>query len=126
MRHHQARPEGVPVWFGGRLNPAVVERVRVLDASLARGLRAAITGIGMLSGEPDFGTELVVRLFDRMFEYVFLAERSPEEQETIVRTFTDMIVTYAEQFATPAGLEGVSAEDFVHALAASSASAGAP
>ncbi len=63
----------------------------------------------MFSGEPDFGTELVVRLFDRIFASVFLAERSPEEQETIVRTFTDMIVTYAEQFATPAGLEGVSA-----------------
>src|SRR5271155_6000603 len=28
MRHHQTHPEGVPVWFGGRLNAAVVEQVR--------------------------------------------------------------------------------------------------
>ena len=121
MRHHQAHPEGVPVWFGGRLNPAVVERVCALDASLAQGLRMSITGVGLLSGEPDFGTELVVRLFDRMFEYVFLAERTPEEQEAIVRTFTDMVVTYAERFATPAGIDGLSAEEFVAALAAASA-----
>lgn len=118
MRHHQAHPEGVPVWFGGRLNPAVVELVCALDASLTRGLRTAITGVGLLSGEPAFGVELVVRLFDRMFEYVFLAERTPEEQEAIVRTFTDMIVTYAEQFATPAGIDGITAEEFVVALAA--------
>jgi AcrR family transcriptional regulator len=126
MRHHQAHPEGVPVWFGGRLNPAVVERVCALDANLALGLHTSITGVGLLSGEPDFGTELVVRLFDRMFEYVFLAERTPEEQEAIVRTFTDMIVTYAEQFATPRGIDGISAEEFVVALAAASAAAEAP
>jgi AcrR family transcriptional regulator len=117
MRHHQTHPEGIQVWFGGRLNPAVVERVRELDARLAASLRAATGAAGMLTGTPPFNAELVVRLFDRMFEFVFLAERTAEEQETIVLTVVDMIVTYLERFATTAGLEGISAEEFARALA---------
>jgi AcrR family transcriptional regulator len=116
MRHHQAHPEGVPVWFGGRLNPAVEDRVRELDARLASSLRAATAGAGLLTGTPTFNAELIVRLFDRMFEFVFLANRSAEEQETIVLTFVDIIATYLERFATPTGLEGVPTEDFALAL----------
>jgi AcrR family transcriptional regulator len=118
MRHHQAHPEGVPVWFGGRLNSAVLDRVRELDARLATSLRSVTAGAGLLSGTPTFNAELIVRLFDRMFEFVFLATRTAEEQETIVMTFVDIIATYLERFATPAGLEGVSAEDFGLALSA--------
>jgi AcrR family transcriptional regulator len=116
MRHHQAHPEGVPVWFGGRLNPAVADRVRELDARLAASLRSATAAAGLLSGTPTFNAELIVRLFDRMFEFVFLAARTPEEQETIVLTFVDIIATYVERFATPAGLDGVSAAEFGLAL----------
>lgn len=117
MRHHQAHPEGVPVWFGGRLNAAVVDRVRALDARLAVSLRAAVAGSGMTEGVPEFIAGLVVRLTDRMFEFVFLAERTAYEQEEIVLTFVDMVATYIERFATPAAIEGISAEEFVRALA---------
>jgi AcrR family transcriptional regulator len=126
MRHHQAHPEGVPVWFGGRLNPAVVERVRELDARLAASLRSATRGTGMLAGAPDFSAELIVRLFDRMFEFVFLAQRSAEEQEAIVLTFVDIVASYLERFATPAGLEGISPEALGPALAERLARAGGP
>ncbi len=112
MRHHQAHPEGVPVWFGGRLNPAVLDRVRELDARLALSLRSATAGAGMLEGVPSFSGELVVRLVDRMFEFVFLAERTAEEQEAIVLTVVDMVATYLERFATSAGLEGIPAQEF--------------
>jgi len=116
MRHHQAHPEGVPVWFGGRLNSAVLDRVRELDARMAESLRSAVRGSGILAGAPDFIGELLVRLFDRMFEFVFLAQRTAEEQETIVLSFVDMIVSYMERFATPAGIEGVAPERFVREL----------
>jgi len=116
MRHHQAHPEGVPVWFGGRLNPAVLERVRELDARLAASLRAATAAAGMLAGAPTFTAEMLVRLFDRMFEFVFLVERTVEEQQTIVLTFVDIMASYLERFATPAGLEGMPAEEFGLAL----------
>jgi AcrR family transcriptional regulator len=116
MRHHQEHPEGVQVWFGGRLNPAVVERVRTLDGRLAASFRAAVRSSGMLEGTPEYIAELLVRLFDRMFEFVFLTERTAAEQEAIVLTYVDMISTYMERFATSAGVEGISAEEFVWAL----------
>ena len=116
MRHHQAHPEGVPVWFGGRLNPAVLDRVRELDARLAATLRSATAAAGMLAGAPTFSAELVVRLVDRMFEFVFLVERTAEEQKTIVLSVVDMVASYLERFATSAGLEGIPAEEFVLAL----------
>ncbi|MGH2864561.1 MAG: TetR/AcrR family transcriptional regulator [Solirubrobacteraceae bacterium] len=116
MRHHQAHPEGVPVWFGGRLSPAVLGRVRELDERLADSLRSATRAAGLLTGAPAFSAELLVRLFDRMFEFVFLAERTAEEQETIVLSFVDMIATFLERFATPAGLQGISADEFALAL----------
>ncbi|HTW43029.1 MAG TPA: TetR/AcrR family transcriptional regulator [Solirubrobacteraceae bacterium] len=116
MRHHQAHPEGVPVWFGGRMNAAVVERVRELDARLASSLRSAVRESGMLAGAPDFSAELLVRLFDRMFEFVFLTERTPAEREAIVAMFVDMVCTYMERYATPIGLAGISTQELVRAL----------
>jgi AcrR family transcriptional regulator len=116
MRHHQAHPEGVPVWFGGRQNPAVLDRVGELDARLAFSFRSAIRGSGLTEGAPDFIAELLVRLFDRMFEFVFRDPRSPEEQETIVLSFVDMIAGYMDRFATPRGLEGIDADEFARAL----------
>src|SRR5271165_6287363 len=50
LRHHQAHPEGIAVWFGGRLNPAVLDTVRQLDARIAASLRFATTTAGMLRG----------------------------------------------------------------------------
>jgi AcrR family transcriptional regulator len=112
MRHHQAHPEGIPVWFGGRLNPAVLDTVRQLDARIAVSLRRATGAAGMLKGAPRFSSELVVRLVDRMLEFVLLAERTAEEQETIAMSVVDMVAGYLERFATPAGLEGIRTEEF--------------
>lgn len=116
MRHHQTHPEGVPAWFGGRMNAAVVDRVRALDDRMAMSLRAALRETGMAAGAPEFTAGMVVRLFDRMFEFAFLGERTAEEQKEIVLTFIDMVATHMERFATPAGLHGISAEELVSAL----------
>ena len=48
LRHHRANPDGVPVWFEGRLNAAVVEQVRELDGQLAASLSEAVARTGML------------------------------------------------------------------------------
>jgi AcrR family transcriptional regulator len=116
LRHHQAHPEGVPVWFGGRLNAVVASTVRELDSQLAASWRAALSATGMIAGTPEFNADLLVQLFDRMFEFVFSVPRTPAEQEVIVLDFVDMIAAYMEQFATPVGREGVSAESFLRAL----------
>ena len=90
LRHHQAHPEGVPVWFGGRANAGcVVDRWDELDRRVAVAFRTAVRGSGMLEGAPDFVSELLVRLFDRVFEFVFSERRTAREQEEIVRAFIE-------------------------------------
>jgi len=116
LRHHQAHPEGVQAWFGGRLNAAVVDRVQALESRLAASMRSAVAGTGITQGGPEFIAALQVRLFDRMFEFVFLAERTAEQQEEIVLSFVDIVSTYMERFVAPGGLEGISPEQFVRAL----------
>lgn len=117
MHHHQTHPEGVQVWFGGRSNPAVVDQVRLLDARLAASFRGATQATGMLERElPEFRADLLVRLFDRMFEFVFMVKRTAQEQRAIVLAFVDMIASYLERSATRAGIEGIPAAEFVEAL----------
>ena len=70
----------------------------------------------MISETPEFNAELLVQLFDRMFEFVFSIPRTPAEQETIVLNFVDMIAGYMEAFTTPIGREGVPAQRLLHAL----------
>ncbi|HEX9481431.1 MAG TPA: TetR/AcrR family transcriptional regulator [Solirubrobacteraceae bacterium] len=113
LRHHQAHPEGIPVWFGTRLNAAVHDSVRQLDARMASSLHAATRGAGFIADGPHFGAGLIVRLWDRTFEHIFRIERSAAEQEAIVQEVIDMIASYMERYATPAGLEGISSEEFL-------------
>jgi AcrR family transcriptional regulator len=112
-RYHRAHPESVLIWFGGRVNPAVARHVQALDARLARSLGAASTNTGMVDGAPVFLPELLVRMFDRLFEYLHSRPRSVEEQERILTAGVDVVAGYLERFATPASRSGVPAEDFV-------------
>ncbi len=116
MRHFQSHPEAASIWFGGRMSPAVADRVRARDARLAGSLRRAIRSTGMLDEAPEFIAPLLVRLYDRMFEFVFMTDRDPEEQERIVLTFVEIVIRHMERFATPAGIEGIPAERFLEAL----------
>ncbi len=118
LAHHQRHPQTVAVWFGGRRSAAVRQRVRQQDARSAAWLQAAIDAAGFLRDDaPPYGLDGVVRLSDRLFEYVLLEVPSPGDQEDVVRRFVDMVASYAERFATTVGLEGLRADQFVTALA---------
>jgi hypothetical protein len=101
------------VWFGARVNAAVQDRVRALDARMAASLHASTRGAGFMEQGPHFGAGLIVRLWDRTFEHIFRFERSSAEQEAIVLEVVDMIASYMERYATATGLKGVSAEEFL-------------
>jgi AcrR family transcriptional regulator len=116
LHHHQDHPEGIPVWFGTRLNAAVHDSVRELDARMASSLHASTRGAGFIEHGPHFGAGLIVRLWDRTFEHIFRIPRSASEQEAIVLEVVDMISSYMERYATPAGIDGVSAEEFLLVL----------
>jgi hypothetical protein len=67
---------------------------------------------------PDFGAQLAVRLADRMFEFVFLAKRTRAEQDAIVTLFLEMVTSELQKYATPAGIDGIAADEFMAILAA--------
>lgn len=118
MRHHQQHPKAVVAWFGGRQSEAVSACVKEQDERIAEWLRTAFGAVGLLRNDtPPFVTELMVRQFDRMFEFVFTTERTAKEQEEIVELFIDLITSYVDRFATRAGMEGVSRDEFIDALA---------
>lgn len=112
-RYHEAHPQSIPVWFGGRLNPVVAKKVSELDARHARSLATAATETGMAVGAPWFISELLVRLFDRAFEFTYSHELPPREQDRVLAAMTDMASLHMERYATPRGLEGVPSREFV-------------
>ncbi|MBJ7348540.1 MAG: TetR/AcrR family transcriptional regulator [Thermoleophilaceae bacterium] len=119
MHHHQRHPKAAIASFGSRQSEVVVAYVEAQDERIALRLTAAFGSVGLLRTDtPRFVAKLMVRQFDRMFEFVFTTERTAEEQQAIVDLFIDLTATYLEQqFATPAGIEGVARDDFVEALA---------
>lgn len=118
MRHHQQHPKAVVAWFGGRQSEAVSAYVKAQDARIAQWLRTAFGSVGLLRADmPPYVTDLMVRQFDRMFEFVFTTERTAAEQEAIVELFIDLVTSYVDRFATKAGMEGVPRDEFIEALA---------
>lgn len=118
MRHHQRHPKAVVAWFGGRQSEAVSTCVKEQDARIAQWLLNTFTSVGLLRKDtPAFVTELLVRQFDRMFEFVFAEDRSEQEQAAIVDFFLDLVTSYVDRYATKAGMEGVPREKFMAALA---------
>ncbi|MDO8632431.1 MAG: TetR/AcrR family transcriptional regulator [Phycisphaerales bacterium] len=118
MRHHQQHPKAVVAWFGGRQSEAVSACVKAQDERIARWLMTAFISAGLLRDDtPQFVPDLMVRQFDRMFEFVFTTERTADEQEAIVELFIDLVTSYVDRFATQAGMEGVPRDAFIEALA---------
>lgn len=118
MRHHQRHPKAVVAWFGGRQSEVVSACVKAQDERIASWLMTTFGSVGLLREDtPPFVTYLMVRQFDRMFEFVFTTERTAAEQEAIVELFIDLITSYVDRFATKAGMEGVPRDEFIDALA---------
>jgi len=115
--HHQQHPQTVTAWFGGRRSAAIRDRVREQDARLASWLQTVVDAAGFLADDaPPYGIDVIVRLGDRLMEYVLL-DVPKDAQEALVGSYVDMVASYAERYATPVGMEGLPAHEFVAALA---------
>ncbi|MGH2906869.1 MAG: TetR/AcrR family transcriptional regulator [Solirubrobacterales bacterium] len=113
FRHHKANPEMVMAWFGTPRPRVVHEHVQRMDERMGTWLREAMSSAGLLSDDaPSFGEDMLVRLGDRMFEYVFSRPATDEVQLAIVENFSDMVATHLERFATPAGVAGIPIAEF--------------
>lgn len=127
MRHHQQHPKAIVAWFGGRQSEAVSACVKQQDERIANWLMTAFRAGDLLRQDtPDYVAQLMVRQFDRMFEFVFTVDRTAEEQEEIVEFFIDLVTSYVDRFATKAGMAGVPRDEFISALSQLTASEGDP
>lgn len=117
LEYHRNNPAAVNVWFSGRAGYLVADRIRAQNARLGEWLRGGVVRSGLLTDDaPQFGAALVIRQFDRMFEFVFLEQRTPEEQEAILEMHVDFATLMLERFAGPRNAEGVTVEEFLTAL----------
>jgi AcrR family transcriptional regulator len=117
LEYHRNNPAAVNVWFSGRAGYLVADRIRAQNARLGEWLRGGVVRSGLLTDEaPQFGAALVIRQFDRMYEFLFLAERTAEEQESILNMHVDMVTYALERWAGPNNAKGVTVEEFLTAL----------
>jgi AcrR family transcriptional regulator len=117
LRHHQANPETAKAWFQSPRAKVVHEHVKRQDERMGTWLREVLAAANMLDeNAPPIGEVLLVELGDRTFEWIFRQELSEREQDEAISRFVDMVASYLERFATPAGRDGISSEVFVAAL----------
>lgn len=114
MRHFQMNKRAVVLWFGARQSSTVISRVDrrykymgdwVFDGSLKAGLA--------VPDAPDFGGGMILWMCDRVFEFIFRQERTPAEQEAILRESLEMIINQIHKYATPEGLSGIPQAEFI-------------
>lgn len=117
LRYHQQNRGSVRLWFGAPRSAVVVEYVRRMDETLAFWLWKAVEATGMVREDtPHFRPEMFIRLGDRALEYALTSGFEEGEETYMVAICCEAIASFFERFATPVGLEGVPAADFVAAL----------
>jgi AcrR family transcriptional regulator len=107
---YRARPSYVLLWFQGRVSAEIVARVRVRTSELAAQFHSFVLAAGLLKPGTD---ALVLELAaDAIDGFLDLAYRNDADgDQRIVRAGIEMIVSYLERHATPAGRAGVDASD---------------
>jgi AcrR family transcriptional regulator len=117
LAHHRARPALVAVWFQEPRSAIVAERVREMDRRTGAWLETAAAATGMIRGDaPSHRPDMLIRLADRTLEYVLTSGLTVDEQDDAVTLFADMVASFIERWATPAGVDGITLEQFAAAL----------
>ena len=65
---------------------------------------------------PNYHPDMITRLGDRALEYVLTMIPDHAEQERLIGRFTDMIAASIREFATPKGIDGIPAGEFLAEL----------
>jgi AcrR family transcriptional regulator len=107
---YRARPSYVVLWFQGRVSAESIARVRERTSQLAVQFHSFGLASGLLKPDTD---ELVLELgADTIDGFLDLAYRNDlVGDQRVVRAGIEMIVSYLERYATPAGLAGVPASE---------------
>jgi AcrR family transcriptional regulator len=107
---YRERPSFVVLWFHGRVGPEIVEYVRWRSELLANQFHSFAATAGIMRADTD---PIVLRVVAEMIDgFLEIAHRhSLDGDERIVHEGIEMIVSYLERLATPAGIAGVSAAE---------------
>lgn len=117
MLHHERNPTAVHLWFDAQRSAEVRARICKQDMRLASWFEHAVHAAGLVHDDaPPWGGAFLVRLADRMFEFAFAECEVPGAHREIVAGFIDMIAGRLERHATPAGIAGISGQEFVRLL----------
>jgi AcrR family transcriptional regulator len=107
---YRARPSFVVLWFQGRVSAEIVARVRERTSQLAGQFHSFGLAGGLL--EPNTDVLVFELAADAIDGFLDLAYRSNfDGDQRVVRAGIEMIVSYLERYATPAGIAGVTASD---------------
>lgn len=119
LRHHEQNPIAVMLWFDEGRSPAVRRRARRQDERLADWIDTASRAAGFVVDDaPPWGTRLLMRMADRMFEFALVENEDPAAREEVVRVFVEMVSAELQRFATPRGVDGIPTPEFLALLGA--------
>ncbi|MFT4049737.1 MAG: TetR/AcrR family transcriptional regulator [Solirubrobacterales bacterium] len=113
FRHFSANSAAAAVWFGARGSDVVRLRVRERCNEMAHWIQDGAAAAGLADEFPPWGGEALIWTADRAFEVMFRVERSEEERRAIFDEALEMMGNQLEKYATPAGLEGIPAREFL-------------
>lgn len=101
------RKEFVAIYFQGRANAAVMAFCRDHNLQTAKTLYDVMAPAGLLGPDADLARGvLAVELGDRVFELAFRDGFTGDQR--VIDDGIEIVVRYLEQFATEAGITGVS------------------
>jgi AcrR family transcriptional regulator len=107
---YRARPSYVVLWFQGRVSAEIVERVRRRTSELAAQFHAFAVAAGLLEPHTDvLVLEVAADAIDGVLDLAYRNDFDGDRR--VLRAGIEMIVSYLERYATPAGIAGIPASD---------------
>jgi AcrR family transcriptional regulator len=100
------RPAFVVIWLRGRTNTAISDFCRAHNKRIAADLHRFARDAGLVRpGTRSLHAELAVEVGDRVFQLAF--EEKMRGDRTLIGEGVELVRSYLERHATPAGLEGI-------------------
>jgi AcrR family transcriptional regulator len=107
---YRARPSYVVLWFQGRVNAQIVARVRKRTSELAAQFHSFGLATGVLDPDTDvLVLEVAADAIDGVLDMAYRDDFDGDQR--VLRAGIEMIVSYVERSATPAGIAGIAASD---------------
>jgi AcrR family transcriptional regulator len=107
---YRARPSYVVLWFQGRVSADIVARVRRRTSQLAVQFHSFALAAGVLRPDTDvLVLEVAADAIDGVLDMAYRNDFDGDRR--VLRAGIEMVSSYLERYATPAGIAGVAASD---------------